>query len=251
MTRIVCWFSCGAASAVATKLAINENAGKLPLVVAYTQIVNEHPDNERFLRECEEWFGVPITILKNERYGGDIMQVFRKERYIVGVHGAPCTRLLKRQMRVFFEEEDDIQVFGFTEEERDRAAKFQASNEYMTVKLPLIERGLKKADCQSVLWAQGIKQPVMYDLGYRNNNCIGCVKGGMGYWNKIRVDFPEVFAAMAKLEREIGATILRTSSGDRLYLDALPPDAGRNDPQPDIECGIFCKLAVSEIRGAA
>lgn len=31
----------------------------------------------------------------------------------------------------------------------------------------------------------------MYDLGYANNNCIGCVKGGIGYWNKIRIDFPE------------------------------------------------------------
>ena len=30
-------------------------------------------------------------------------------------------------------------------------------------------------------------------MGYNNNNCIGCIKGGMGYWNKIRVDFPEVF----------------------------------------------------------
>ena len=50
----------------------------------------------------------------------------------------------------------------------------------------------------------GIKRPIMYDLGYSNNNCIGCVKGGMGYWNKIREDFPEVFQARAKLEREIG-----------------------------------------------
>ncbi len=37
----------------------------------------------------------------------------------------------------------------------------------------------------------------MYDLGYPNNNCIGCVKGGMGYWNKIRKDFPEVFQKRA------------------------------------------------------
>lgn len=248
--RIVCWFSCGAASAVATKLAIVENDGKLPLVVAYTHVINEHPDNMRFLRECEKWFGVPIIVLRNAKYNGDIMEVFRKRRYIVGVHGAPCTDLLKRQMRVFFEEEDDIQVFGFTEEERGRAAKFQANNEYMTLKLPLIERGLKKADCQSVLWAQGIRQPAMYDLGYKNNNCVGCVKGGKGYWNKIRTDFPDRFADMAKLEREIGATILRTSSGDRLYLDELPPDAGRNDPQPDIECGIFCQLAIDEMKNS-
>ncbi len=50
----------------------------------------------------------------------------------------------------------------------------------------------------------GIELPAMYKLGYRNNNCIGCPKGGMGYWNKIRVDFPEVFERMAALQRELG-----------------------------------------------
>ena len=58
--RIVCWFSCGAASAVATKLAIAENAGKLPLIIAYTEVKEEHPDNKRFLKECEKWFGQEI-----------------------------------------------------------------------------------------------------------------------------------------------------------------------------------------------
>ena len=43
----------------------------------------------------------------------------------------------------------------------------------------------------------------MYKLGYNNNNCIGCVKGGQAYWNKIRIDFPETFNKMAKLENLI------------------------------------------------
>ena len=51
--RIVCWFSCGAASAIATKLAIAENADKLPLIIAYTEVIEEHPDNKRFLADCE------------------------------------------------------------------------------------------------------------------------------------------------------------------------------------------------------
>lgn len=60
-----------------------------------------------------------------------------------------------------------------------------------------------------MLWKAGIKIPAMYKMGYNNNNCIGCVKGGMGYWNKIRKDFPEVFAQMAQIERDVGATCLR------------------------------------------
>ena len=48
MSRIVCWFSCGAASAYATKLAIEANAAsKSPkeLVVASIYLQDEHPDS--------------------------------------------------------------------------------------------------------------------------------------------------------------------------------------------------------------
>lgn len=59
----------------------------------------------------------------------------------------------------------------------------------------------------------------MYDLGYPNNNCVGCVKGGMGYWNKIRVDFPEVFERRARQEREIGHSCIKG-----VFLDELDPN---------------------------
>ena len=93
----------------------------------------------------------------------------------------------------------------------------------------------------------------MYDLGYHNNNCIGCVSGGMGYWNKIRVDFPEAFERMAKLERKMDVAINKTYKVEdgkkkriRVFLDELDPKAGRNVPLPDIECGTLC-LAPTEL----
>ena len=80
----------------------------------------------------------------------------------------------------------------------------------------------------------------MYDLGYTNNNCIGCVKGGMGYWNKIRKEFPEVFSSRAKLERDIGHSCIKG-----VFLDELDPNRGRNDEViPD--CGIMCEIALHE-----
>lgn len=91
MKRIVCWFSCGAASAVATKLAIVENAGKLPIVVVRCIVREEHPDNDRFAADCEVWFGVQITNLIAEKYNGSIYEVFAKRRYISGNLGAPCS----------------------------------------------------------------------------------------------------------------------------------------------------------------
>ena len=87
----------------------------------------------------------------------------------------------------------------------------------------------------------------MYRLGYANNNCIGCVKGGSGYWNKIRRDFPEAFARMARQERKMNAAICKVEgveNGKRwrkpVFLDELPPDAGRYVDEPDIECGVLC-----------
>jgi hypothetical protein len=82
----------------------------------------------------------------------------------------------------------------------------------------------------------------MYRLGYRNNNCIGCVKGQAGYWNKIRRDFPKVFRRMAKVERSLNAAICKTERGgerQRVFLDELPKDAGRYEDL-DITCGLFC-----------
>jgi len=52
----------------------------------------------------------------------------------------------------------------------------------------------------------------MYKLGYHNNNCIGCVKGGMGLLETSKVDFPEHFDRMAKLER-LGPGTAATKTG--------------------------------------
>ena len=103
---------------------------------------------------------------------------------------------------------------------------------------PLIEQKKTKADTHRILKASGIKRPAMYDLGYHNNNCVGCVKGGMGYWNHIRVDFPEVFTARAKMERLIQATCIKKG----VYLDELDPERGRHKPPIVDECGIFCEI---------
>jgi hypothetical protein len=90
----------------------------------------------------------------------------------------------------------------------------------------------------------------MYVLGYRNNNCIGCVKGGAGYWNKIRVDFPETFERMAKVEEYLGRTVCKiTEEGvtRRVSLRELPPHVGDYESEPDMSCGIFCHMAEQEI----
>jgi len=244
--RIVCWFSCGAASAVATKLAIVENAGKLPLVVARCIVREEHEDNNRFAADCEQWFGVPITNLISEKYDGSIYEVFRKKSYISGIGGAPCTLHLKKDVRRAFERPTDRQVFGYCAEEQGRWDSFLDANNIDAVS-PLMDRGLEHSDCLAIVQDAGIRLPEMYGLGYHHNNCVGCVKAqGMGYWNKIRVDFPKAFNRMADESRRLGVKIIKIGP-ERVFLDELEPGAGDYQSEPEIQCGIFCEMAQREM----
>jgi len=245
MSRVISWFSCGAASAVATKIAISES--KTPVEVVYCHVKEEHPDNMRFLKDCEAWFGQPITILEDEKYHGSIYEVFLKRKYIVGVQGAPCTMFLKKEVRKRYEKPGDVQVFGYTAEEEDRVERFMDANNDVKLWSVLVEKGLTKQDCLAIIDRAGIELPAMYKLGYINNNCVGCVKGGLGYWNKIRVDFPDAFTKMAQTERLLGVKILK-SKGERIYLDELPVGAGDYPTEVSIECGIFCHMAEQDLK---
>jgi hypothetical protein len=247
--RIVCWYSCGAASAVATKLAIADYSLSHEIVIARCIVKEEHPDNDRFALDCEKWFGMPITNLIAEEYGGSVYSVIEKRKYISGIKGAPCTMLLKKQVREDFQRPNDIHVFGYCAEEQDRYDRFIDSNN-IDCRAPLIDRGLKHSDCLGMLSLEGIELPQMYKLGYQHNNCIGCVKAtGAGYWNKIKEDFPEQFWRMAGASRALGVRMTRVGT-ERIYLDELPAGIGRYQDEPEIQCGIFCESALEEFKNA-
>lgn len=236
MSRILCWFSAGAASAVATKLTI-ANHPDADVAIYRVDPGSEHEDNQRFADDCAAWFGKPVELIRSTKYR-DTWQVWEERRYINGPAGALCTVELKKKPRFAVERPDDIQVFGYTVEERHRADRFRDQNPGVTLVTPLIDAGLTKSDCLAMIDRAGITLPTMYLLGYRNNNCIGCPKGGMGYWNKIRRDFPETFQRMALLERELDASCI-----NGVFLDELAPDRGSHSDEPDFECSLMCALA--------
>ncbi len=138
-------------------------------------------------------------------------------------------------MRKNYELPTDRQVFGYTIEEQDRVDRFIDANNNVNLWSILIEKNLTKEDCLAILQRANIELPAMYKLGYKNNNCIGCVKGGLGYWNKIKVDFPEQFKRMAEMERKINAKILK-HKGNRIWLTELPKDAGDYPAEQAVEC---------------
>lgn len=128
-------------------------------------------------------------------------------------------------------------IWGYDVAERDRAESLEEAMPEAKHIFPLIDNNLTKGDCHAMSYRLGVYRPIMYDMGYQNNNCIGCVKGGMWYWNKIRKDFPDVFATRARQEREIGRSCI---SG--VFLDELEP--GRGIPQDEVsqDCGIACLM---------
>ena len=248
MNRTVSWFSCGAASAVATKLAITDYRN---VEVVYCEIIEEHPDNKRFLKDCERWFGQEIKIIGNDKYKRSIYEVFNKTRYLAGHGGARCTLELKKNVRKQFEEPTDIQVFGYTVEEQNRVDRFIGANNDVELLTPLIDRGLTKQDCLAMLENAGIELPAMYRLGYKNNNCRGCVKAqSPAYWKKIQIDFPEFFDAMSEQEQRLGVKICKATingvADTRIPLTELPEWIEPMDDSIDAQCGIFCHLAEAE-----
>lgn len=232
----VSYFSAGVSSAVATKLAI----GQIDRIM-YTHIDDHHPDTLRFMLACEKWFGKPVELWQSPYKNVHTACLYN--RFIRSPKtGAVCTKHLKRLVRQKFEYENEGNlriVWGLDCDEQDRADKIMANMPNHEHLFPLIEQGVTKEGAHQILNASGIKRPAMYDLGYNNNNCIGCIKGGMGYWNHIRVDFPEVFAVRAQMEREIGFPILGNKYG---WLDELDPERGRHTPPIVEDCGIMCEL---------
>ena len=121
--RIVCRFSCGAASAVATKLMLEEfPAEQVHIINAFVK--EEHPDNRRFLRDCEIWFKHSIIILRDLKYGASTYEVWKKKRYMKGLKGAPCSAALKADLLDAFRLPGDVNVLGYTKGEEGRLERF-------------------------------------------------------------------------------------------------------------------------------
>ncbi|WP_117182386.1 hypothetical protein [Pseudomonas amygdali] len=253
LPRIVCQFSCGAASAVATKLALADYSATHDVHILNAYLANEHADNRRFLADCEAWFEQPVTVLRDEKYGADIIEVFRRERFIKNQYGAPCTKLLKRRLLDTWKLPGDVMVFGYTAEEADRLDDFRERNPDRPVIAPLIERGLGKEDCKAMIQRAGIELPVMYRMGYDNANCIGCVKGGEGYFRAIREDFPEQFEALCQVQDTLGSGSYlhrnRTTNVRFSLRDLGEGPVRRNEKLPS--CSFFCEMAEADIIASA
>lgn len=247
---ILAWWSAGITSAVACKIALElyEN-----VELFYIEIDTAHKDNIRFKEDCEKWYGKKIYSLKSQFYNNQF-DVIEYVKAVNTPNGAPCTLNLKKQVRFDFERLHEKSLFNegyiknqvwgyeFEQKEVNRAIRHQEQYPLTYPLFPLIEKGIDKNMCAGYLINEGIQLPEMYKLGYTNNNCIGCVKGGKAYWNKIRKDFPDIFNRMLMLERIIGHSCL-----NGIFLDELNPKAGRLKDEIMPSCGNICEVEFADI----
>jgi len=266
---IVCWWSGGITSAAACRIAIDMfGLDRCKIIMIDTK--NEHPDTYRFLMDCERWYGKKIDTITaiGDQYES-IQDVWIKHKSLNVATGAVCSYMLKRKVRERWQKETSFahQVFGFEfdKKEFNRASSMKLNHGKTKAIFPLLMMGYTKEDCIEIVENAGIEIPLMYRLGFRNNNCFstGCVQGGIGYWKKMQVDFPDKFEAMARMEHHLTGlkgepvTMLKDqgseakSGGNNLvFLMAHPsyPDIKTIDQmkgreiEPLFECNGFCGL---------
>jgi 3'-phosphoadenosine 5'-phosphosulfate sulfotransferase (PAPS reductase)/FAD synthetase len=209
MKKVIAWWSGGITSAVACKLAI-DFYGKGNVQVLFIDTKNEHEDTYRFKNDCQKWYDCLIGSVT--AIGGDyqsIQDVWRKHQSLNVATGAICSTQLKRRVREKWQKEIDydFQVFGFEFEKKEfnRAMGLKMNHPKAKPIFPLLMMGWDKDKCLEVVEDAGIEIPLAYKMGFKNNNCLntGCVQGGIGYWQKMKRDFPEKFEAMAKMEHEL------------------------------------------------
>lgn len=211
---IAVWFSCGAASAAALKLTVDKYGAENVRAVN-NPVAEEHPDNLRFARDVSEWVGIEIETAINSKYPkASAVDVWERRKGMAFPHGAPCTVELAVRARQQWESENkvDWHVFGFTADERNRHDRFVLT-ERSNVLPVLIDANMTKDDCGFMIRAAGLKLPEIYDRGFPNANCIGCVKAtSPTYWNLVRKEFPEVFNERAEQSRRLGAKLVRVQN---------------------------------------
>lgn len=255
---VIGWWSGGADSAWTCYLCILW-FGKENVRVIFIDTGNEDDDTYRFKKDCEKWWGIEIEVIRNKVWEC-IEDVWEHYLSLNVATGAICSTELKRVVRQDFQNKNQYsyQAFGFDIKEVDRALGMKRNYPDSKPIFPLIYELMGKGDSLKCIQEEGYEVPMSYRMGYSNNNCLktGCVKGGIGYWQKFKIDFPEKFDAMAEREHKYTdlkgepVTICKDQSkgGGLVFLKPHPKYPDMKDismmkgrmAEPLMECNGFC-----------
>lgn len=263
---VIAWWSGGADSAVTCKLCL-EWFGHDNVRIVFIDTRNEDDDTYRFKADCEKWYGKEIETISSDKWES-IEEVWEHYLSLNVATGAICSTELKRAVRQDFQNKNNFsyQAFGYDIEEPGRAINIQNHHPDSKPIFPIIYKLLPKGEAIKIIQRAGVEPPAAYKMGYRNNNCgkTGCVKGGIGYWQKVQRDDLAKFDRMAAREHHYTdlkgepVTICKDQSaaakkrnGGKAELVFLKPHPlyplmkdismmkGR-PPEPLMECNGFC-----------
>lgn len=233
MRRIVVGYSGGVTSAWCLDWALR-NYPRDEVVALFHDTQREDADTYRYLREMAATLCIDIT----ERSDGrSVEEVEDDEHALANNRMAFCSRILKVNQRDLYFTElraagvSDIALvlgFGQKEEQRVQRATMNAAKGGYTVLFPIVSDGVTKQQCADWSRSIGVRLPAMY-LWSDHANCVGCRRGGKGYWLAVKENHPAVFYAAADREQAFGHTFLKDTSLDRLAVVGMKRPAKRRE----------------------
>lgn len=256
---VIAWWSGGLTSAVTCWLCI-QWFGIEQVRVIMIDTKNEDPDTYRFKSDCEKWYGCKIEAISRTDFK-NIREVWRHYKSLNVANGAICSAVLKREVRINFQKTNTFsyQAFGYDTSEMKRAVAMKLNYPESKPFFPLIIEMVSKRASINIIESFGIEIPEAYRLGLNNNNCLqtGCVQGGIGYWQLMKVIKPEVFDEMAEEEHYLTnikgqpVTMLKDQSKTNPGLVFLKPHPAYPEikdisqlkgrpPKPLMDCSGFC-----------
>lgn len=205
--KIVC-LSGGKASAYCAKIAF-DTYDKNDIILYFNDTKWEHPDLYRFLDDLQQYFNHTIT---NDSDGRDIEQLFHDEKALAYNLMPFCSRIMKGQRLKKFYSHGDTLIFGIDSNEGHRATRLVSTYQKIQIQtkkeckleFPLIKKNVSKSTIDDWLNIIGIKQPILYDMGFSHNNCSGgCVRAGKKQWFLLYKRLPNIYAERERVEEDI------------------------------------------------
>lgn len=183
-------------------LEIEDSKDVMPIFI---DVCWEDEDLYRFLLDIERGLGIKIKKIKD---GRTPKQLAVEENFLYNSRIANCSKKLKS--KVFKEyiksiDEEIIIHFGIDFTEAHRCEAIRKNYKKYAVEFYLCDPPyIYKNEMLKELREDGIKIPLLYELGFSHNNCGGrCFKAGIGHYKLLYEKLPKNFLEIEEFENEM------------------------------------------------
>jgi hypothetical protein len=213
------------------------------IVLYFTDTLWENFDLYRFIDEASDKLELPML---THSAGLNPVELMFEKKLVFNSMIGDCSKVLKMRVasdflkkgkrppiekwrnKQYLKDEDFVTnatlYFGIGFEEMHRQEPIKRNWHPFQVKMPLIDHII---DNDAVLKKYGIRQPVLYDLGFAHNNCNGrCVKAGQGHYKNLKQKMPDVFRKIMEQEHYLKICV----SAYRYITDDKVPEEDRIPP---------------------